>query len=88
MAFTTIIVSFINWGLGLVFGAILARKVGEYAVEKNININYLINRNLKNKKNMKTLQLLLSLTILTIYGCSNSETGFQDGYKLQRKHRS
>jgi short-chain fatty acids transporter len=37
---TTMLVSFFNWGLGLIFGAILARKVGEYAQEKSIAINY------------------------------------------------
>ena len=36
----TIIVSWLNWGLGLIFGAILARKVGEYAKKSTININY------------------------------------------------
>jgi len=36
----TLLVSFFNWGLGLIFGAILARKVGEYAQLKNIAINY------------------------------------------------
>ena len=36
----TIIVSFINWGLGLIFGAILARKVAEHAQDHNIKINY------------------------------------------------
>ena len=30
----TIIVSFLNWGLGLIFGAIFSRKVGEYASKK------------------------------------------------------
>ena len=40
ISFFTIIVSLFNWGLGLVFGAILARKVGENAIEKNINLNY------------------------------------------------
>tara|TARA_Y100000589_G_scaffold249574_2_gene237660 strand:+ start:7131 stop:8480 length:1350 start_codon:yes stop_codon:yes gene_type:complete len=40
VAFTTIIVSFFNWGLGLVFGAILARKVGEHSLKNNINLNY------------------------------------------------
>ena len=40
IAFSTIIVSFLNWGLGLVFGAILARKVGEHALENNIKLNY------------------------------------------------
>ena len=40
VCFFTIIVSLINWGLGLVFGAILARQVGEFAVQKNIKLNY------------------------------------------------
>ena len=40
VAFSTIIVSFLNWGLGLVFGAILARKVGEISIKKNLNLNY------------------------------------------------
>ncbi|MCH2192553.1 TIGR00366 family protein [Kordia sp.] len=37
---TTMLVAFFNWGLGLIFGAILARKVGEHAQENNIPINY------------------------------------------------
>lgn len=40
VALPTMLVSFFNWGLGLIFGAILARKVGEYAQAKNIPINY------------------------------------------------
>jgi short-chain fatty acids transporter len=36
----TLLVSFFNWGLGLIFGAILARKVGEYASKNNIKIHY------------------------------------------------
>lgn len=40
VAFATIIVSFLNWGLGLVFGAILARKVGEMSMKKKLNLNY------------------------------------------------
>lgn len=36
----TMLVSFFNWGLGLIFGAILARKVGEYAQAHGIRINY------------------------------------------------
>ena len=36
----TISVSFINWGLCLVFGAIFARKVAERAKEKGLKINY------------------------------------------------
>ncbi len=40
VALPTMLVSFFNWGLGLIFGALLARKVGEYAQAKNIPINY------------------------------------------------
>lgn len=40
VASTTMLVSFFNWGLGLIFGAILARKVGEYAQSNNIPLNY------------------------------------------------
>ncbi len=40
ITFFTILVSLFNWGLGLIFGAIFARKVGEYASSKNIKINY------------------------------------------------
>lgn len=40
VAISTMLVSFFNWGLGLIFGAILARKVGEYAQAKQIPINY------------------------------------------------
>ncbi|WP_149303952.1 short-chain fatty acid transporter [Pareuzebyella sediminis] len=40
VAFSTMLVAFFNWGLGLIFGALLARKVGEYAQEQNIPINY------------------------------------------------
>lgn len=36
----TIIVALFNWGLGLVFGAIFARKVGERALKNGIPINY------------------------------------------------
>ena len=36
----TLLVSFFNWGLGLVFGAIFTRKVGEYATKKKIPLNY------------------------------------------------
>lgn len=37
---TTMLVSFFNWGLGLIFGAIMARKVAEAAQERNFPINY------------------------------------------------
>lgn len=40
ITFFTILVSLVNWGLGLIFGAIFARKIGEYACKKNIKINY------------------------------------------------
>ena len=36
----TVLVSFFNWGLGLIFGAIFARKVGEYAAKNLLSINY------------------------------------------------
>jgi len=37
---TTMIVSFFNWGLGLIFGAIMARKVAESAQNRGFAINY------------------------------------------------
>lgn len=36
----TVIVSLFNWGLGLIFGAIFARKVAEHASQLNFKINY------------------------------------------------
>ncbi len=40
ITFFTILVALFNWGLGLIFGAIFARKVAEYASINNIKINY------------------------------------------------
>ena len=40
VAFSTMLVSFFNWGLGLIFGALLARKVAEFAQKKEIPLNY------------------------------------------------
>lgn len=40
VAFVTIMVSLFNWGLGLVFGAIFARKVGERAAGSGMAVNY------------------------------------------------
>ena len=40
ITFFTLLVSLFNWGLGLIFGAIFARKVGEYASKKGIQLNY------------------------------------------------
>lgn len=37
---STMLVAFFNWGLGLIFGAIMARKVGEAAQERGFKINY------------------------------------------------
>lgn len=37
---TTLLVSFFNWGLGLIFGAIMARKVAEAAQSRGFGINY------------------------------------------------
>lgn len=36
----TVCVALFNWGIGLIFGAILARKVGEHAVRNNLKLNY------------------------------------------------
>jgi len=36
----TLIASWFNWGLGLIFGAVFARKVGEYAMVNAKKINY------------------------------------------------
>jgi len=40
ITFATIIVAFLNWGLGLIFGAILARKLGESFTKKQLPLNY------------------------------------------------
>ena len=40
VASTTMLVSFFNWGLGLIFGALMARKVGEHAQRHQIPLNY------------------------------------------------
>jgi short-chain fatty acids transporter len=40
VTFLTVAVSLFNWGLGLIFGAIFARKVAEYAVQLGLNLNY------------------------------------------------
>lgn len=40
VASTTMLVAFFNWGLGLIFGALLARKVVEHAQKNNIKLNY------------------------------------------------
>lgn len=40
VCFTAMLLGFINWGLCLIFGAILARRVGEKAEAEGIPINY------------------------------------------------
>jgi short-chain fatty acids transporter len=40
VTFFTLVVSLFNWGLGLIFGAIFARKAGEHASKNNIPLNY------------------------------------------------
>ncbi len=40
VACATMLVAFFNWGLGLIFGALLARKVAEHAQRNNIQLNY------------------------------------------------
>ena len=40
VAGTTMLVAFFNWGLGLIFGALLARKVAEHAQKNGIKLNY------------------------------------------------
>ncbi|MDR9397833.1 MAG: TIGR00366 family protein [Salibacter sp.] len=40
VAFFTILVGLFNWGLALIFGAVFARKVAEYAQRNQIRINY------------------------------------------------
>ncbi|CAM1363705.1 Short-chain fatty acids transporter [Tenacibaculum litopenaei] len=40
VASTTMLVAFFNWGLGLIFGALMARKVAEHAQKRGVDINY------------------------------------------------
>lgn len=40
VCFSTIAVALFNWGLGLIFGAIIARKIGEKAQREGIVLNY------------------------------------------------
>ncbi len=40
VSITTMLVAFFNWGLGLIFGAIMARKVAEASLKRSFEINY------------------------------------------------
>jgi short-chain fatty acids transporter len=40
VSISTMVMAFFNWGLGLIFGAIIVRKIGEASQKNNFNINY------------------------------------------------
>lgn len=40
VSLSTMLMAFFNWGLGLIFGAILVRKIGESSVERGFKLNY------------------------------------------------
>ena len=40
VSITTMLVAFFNWGLGLIFGAIMARKVADASLKRGFTINY------------------------------------------------
>ncbi len=40
VTFVAIVVGLFNWGLALIVGAVFARKVGEFALKRNMPINY------------------------------------------------
>lgn len=40
VTFFSLLMAYLNWGLGLIFGAILARKVAEFSKKKSLSINY------------------------------------------------
>lgn len=40
VSITTMLVAFFNWGLGLIFGAIMVRKVAEASLKRGFTINY------------------------------------------------
>lgn len=40
VSISTMLVAFFNWGLGLIFGAIMARKVAEASLKRGFSINY------------------------------------------------
>lgn len=40
ITFSTILIAYFNWGLALIFGAVFARKIGEYASENQFKLNY------------------------------------------------
>lgn len=40
LSITSLLAAFFNWGLGLIFGAIFARKIAEHCFQKGIPLNY------------------------------------------------
>lgn len=40
LSFTTILLGYFNWGLALIFGALFARKIGDYFSKQHKKINY------------------------------------------------
>ena len=40
LSVATMLLAFFNWGMGLIFGAIFARKIGEHCEKNKIKINY------------------------------------------------
>jgi short-chain fatty acids transporter len=40
ISLSTMLMGFFNWGLGLIFGAILARKIGEKATQEGFSLHY------------------------------------------------
>ncbi len=40
VALLSILTAYLNWGLGLIFGALLAKKVGDNAARKGLKLNY------------------------------------------------
>lgn len=40
VSLSTMVMAFFNWGLGLIFGAILVRRIGEASQKRGFNINY------------------------------------------------
>ncbi len=42
VAFFTMLMGFLNWGLGLVFGALMARSAGEFALKNKMKHNYAV----------------------------------------------
>ncbi len=40
VVFSALLLGFLNWGLALIFGSVLVRKIGDYSQRQNVKINY------------------------------------------------